>query len=157
MRWTRVVVLPTTALLGLGGVVAASHGRSAHAGEHFVSGHVDSRDIVVRIAPRREAGTSKGFVWSDTCAFHGGIAHVPVHVAVHAPGAVTLHITATVSNRRTGDDTVASATQDLAVDASVAGEWLRIPLDEALWRDGANNCAVTGWTMTPGAWFPDDD
>jgi hypothetical protein len=172
---TGLGVLAACVVVAATGAIALTHSPSAHAGEHFVGGHADPRDVTVDLWPGgRRVATSEGLELSDTCVFDGGTVLVPVRLSVTAiqgvaqrsrprspsvvaEGWVTLHVTATVSRRTAGDELVASVTEDFAMRATRDGDWVHIPLDDAQWRHGANECAITQWTMTPGAWLSNDD
>jgi hypothetical protein len=137
-----------------GVAVEVTHSRS-HAGQHYVSGHANPDQVTVRLMSPRTIVTS-GTEPSRTCIYKRdlGTVYVPVRLSVRGNGAVTLHVTATVSD---GNDVVATVTQDFPMESTNMGTFVDIPLEEAVWRQGSNDCAVTDWTMSPGAWFWNDD
>jgi hypothetical protein len=164
----RIAATATAAVvLAAGSALAVAHVNWGHAGEHFVDGHADRQDVTVKLYRQGRLGIG-GTQTSRTCAYspERGTVDVPVHLFVSAGGAVTIHVTANVLNLPDGADAsqydggsvdaIASVTQDFAMSNGM-GTYVHVPLDQAAWQDGANDCAISGWTVTDGAWFSNDD
>jgi hypothetical protein len=164
MLWTARQGLVAVLVAAAGGAIAITHGSSAHAGEHFVSGQADANAVTVKLDADRACVYDQG----------AGMVFVPVRLRVAAhvaakrasvrsesfagKGWVTLHVTATVSSRHEGERIVTSATKDFPMDVTVGdSSWVGIPLGRTSWRPGPNDCAIAKWTMTPGAWLSNDD
>jgi hypothetical protein len=115
----------------------------------------------VSVQPGLMAGETAYPSKSGSCLYDAGrhVALVPVQVEGRGEGAMTFHVTATVAQQASGDQLVQTAVTDIPYPASAHGHlgtWVQIPLDQAAWQAGATECRVR-WTMTPGAWFPNDD
>src|SRR3954454_12739873 len=148
MSWTGgQPLLAAAVVVAMAGAIAVTHSQSAHAGEHFVSGRADPRDVTVK--PWR----------TETCHFDSvtSVVEVPVKLSVAAiepaEGWVTMHVSATVSQHRSGE-IVASATEDVLMHAvgrrGFDGDWVNVPLDQAQWSHGAHDCTIISWTITSG-------
>jgi hypothetical protein len=115
----------------------------------------------VSLQPGLMAGETAYPSKSGSCLYDAGrhVALVPVQVRGRGEGAMTFHVTATVAKQAPGGQAVQTAVTDIPYPASAHGHlgtWVQIPLDQAAWQAGATDCWVR-WTMTPGAWFPNDD
>jgi hypothetical protein len=141
--------------------------RSPHRGEHYVPGVVGQRGSV-SLEPEwlREQQRWPNVLAprdiSDSCFYdtERGAVLVPIEIR-GGDGGMTFHVTATVANDSGGVDgggLVKSAVSDVSFQGAMGttGTWVRIPLDHATWNGGVTNCGAS-WTMTPGAWFPNDD
>jgi hypothetical protein len=162
MRPTALQCLGTLAAVGILAVAVTGSAREIarerwENGSHFVSGNADPDGVSVTLAQGVD----------HECFFSDGIVYVPTRLEVADPTLpkravsdewVTLHVTAAVTSHRGGDTTVTSAVRDEPIRVgNTSGSWVHIPVDASPWAGGSAECAVTKWTMTPGAWLPNDD
>jgi hypothetical protein len=162
----RALVMVT---LVAGGVWMVVRNAPAHAGEHFVSGR-EARGVSGSLSADALVGETDA---SSSCFYPPGrkVVIVPIVLTARTEGALTFAVTATITNRPDGYDgdeydggdgkVVASVNSDVPYDGrSMKNKpmiwYLNIPLSEAKWLAGTNDCAMR-WSMTPGAWFPNHD
>jgi hypothetical protein len=141
--------------------------RSPHRGEHYVPGAAGQRGSV-SLSPRdledqRMTAGLKSTDISDSCFYdtERAAVFVPILVRARGEGAMTFHVTATIAKGADGvhrGGVVKSVVSDEPFLGTMGtpGIWVSIPLDHATWNGGATHCRVSS-TMTPGAWFSNDD
>jgi hypothetical protein len=161
---TVAVVVAVLALLTW--LVVRAH--SPHRGEHYVAGVAGQHGSVslgteeLKSQQRWPNDLAPKSDISDTCFYDTERHAVLVPIEVRGGGGgMTFRVTATVAKGSSGvdgDAVVKSAVSDVPFQGTMRSEgiWVRIPLDHATWNGGATNCRVS-WTMTPGAWFSNDD